>query len=303
MVDRMVAKRSSEAASDISSTIARRIREEIVRLADEQLKEVNQEFNRLVLDRATRMHLQPSEWNVTGSSDYLTLRLTVDQQSGLGAPAEFSPDSDFDAPAISLHESFINDLANAAFRGQNLPTELDANALQSLNDQLPFKLFEERDFLPETSVHVVLNARQPLHLRIADNRVEMQLRANRIELNDEKLENCRLSIVFRLKPNGDSITVQRIGEPRLLATGDTKVDDDAVRKFEQAVRNELLGAMLPTVEIPSVVENDGWTVRPEKFEAIRGWFTIVGHFSKPVEEETTPEDAPQQETAESVATN
>ena len=249
-------------------------------MAEQQLVEINKQFKQTLLDRATRMQMQPRLWDVAGTRDYLTIRLTVDQQSGLGAAGPLPESREFDAPAISMHESFVTDLANAAFRGQNFPTELDANALQSFNDQMPFKLFEQREFLPETHLHVFLHPRRPLRIRFTNGRVEMQLRASRMELDDESLEDCRLTIQFDLHPKGKTIVIRRDGEPRIWVAPDREVAEATIYKFEQAVRGELLAAMKREVEIPSVVETEQWNVQPDRLESSNGWLTVVGQFAK-----------------------
>jgi hypothetical protein len=285
VVDRLIARQAAEAAGRISNTVAERIQAELARLAEEQLGEINGQFQHAVLDRATRMQLQPRVWESTGSSQALTLRLTVDRQSGLGAPAPFATRKQGEAPAVSMHETFADSLANAAFRAQNFPTELDANTLQSFNDQLPVKLLERRDFLPDTRLRVFLNPRQPVRLRFLRHHIELELRANRMQLDDDALEDARLTVAFRVRPNGETVTVTLDGEPTVTVGSQRSVDPDLLRKFRQAAREELLAALKQRVEFPSVIESDGWTLRPDRVLAEESWLTVFGQFDPPPAED------------------
>lgn len=286
VVDRLIARQAAEAASQISATVSRRIREEFARLADEQLQEINGQFQQILLDRAIRMQMQPRRWQVSGSDDALTLRLTVDQHSGLAAPATRPLANPRQAPAVSMHETFAGDLANAAFRAQNFPTELDANTLQSFNDQLPVQVFERRDFLPDPRLRIVLHPRRPLRLRFARRRIELEFVSSRMELEGDVLENARLTLAFRLQPNGTMLVVTREGDANISVASPASEEGDAQRvaKFQQAVREELLAALKGEVELPSVVETEDWNLRPERILADAGWLTVVGQFG------VTPED-------------
>ncbi|MCO6456053.1 MAG: hypothetical protein J5I93_12205 [Pirellulaceae bacterium] len=275
LADRLVARRSAEAAGAISHAAREELRAEFSRRAAEQLAEFNRQFASSITDSAVRLQLQPRQWHTAADQSAFTVRVTQDRHSGLAAPRPCPDDARSDLPALTVHETFAADVLNSVYRGQNWPRDLDANGLQSFNDQLPVPLFEHRDFLPRTSLHVRLHERRPFELRFDRDRIQLVLRAERMRLDERELSGVALTLDFRLVAERRQIVLLREGEPRLEFTDDRTADQDLLERFTLACRQELLGAMKREVTIPAVLEQAGWTVWPERFESRPGWFTVL----------------------------
>jgi hypothetical protein len=278
VVEGAIGRRSGEAAEQISTTIEERLSREMQRLANEQLQQINDGFQRRIADPATRLLMWPRAWQVSADDQAVTLRVTEDRHCGLAAPSAWNGDTQADSPSLAVHESFATDLLNAVFRGQNWPRDMDANGLQSFNDQLPVPLFESREFLANTRLHVRLNARRPFDVRFTDDIIRLVLRADRLELDEQPLLEARLELVFRLSAEGHKLVMRREGPPRLRLGDDSSIAAEVIERFETACRDELLGAMKTEVAIPAVIETEDWTIRTDRLDARSGWFTLFAQF-------------------------
>ena len=249
------AGRSKHQAERIASRHAeRKVSEQMDRQADELLDTAQKDFAEKFRDPLRRRDEFPQILSMRTSEQFLfatLLQANAFQLAASGDPPAFTDGHDLD---VRVHQSLINNFAEALLGGVTLTDEKLAQLAKDLAGQVPEELKITPDVDPWS---ITFTAAQPITLDFAKGRLRIAIRGRRFTRSDRRIDRAmEISATYAMEKTAQGVKLTRQGQVQVIYLVGRRRRQSAEQvafrtfmrnKFEQVFKEELVtkGLELP----------------------------------------------------------
>lgn len=230
LVTKQVYKKKGEAEAIAAQRLERRMSTQFDERVAESLVETNTNLTKEVHEPLLRLDAHPQSVNMSTTSDALHLSVLQAGVEQLSAPTVApAVDPTHDA-AIVMHQSAVNNLAEAVFGGKTIRDRQVAEWVEIGTGDLPAEFRINRN----EPWSITFAQYQPVVIEFTESSLKVRIRGTRFTRGDEAVENLiEISAAYAIEKTENGVKLTRQGDVELTFPGTDQptVQQTAVKSF------------------------------------------------------------------------
>jgi hypothetical protein len=221
----------------------------------------------------------PRHVRVSSSSEQMQIELTQSNRFQLAAPSAPPPQNGPSDLSLRLHQSWVNNLAQALLAGRTFTEEAVQKEAIEIYGELPEKLRPDPEDEPWS---ISLAARRPVTIEFLDRRLDVTVRGSRYTSGEREFSSMNVRAIYQLERTERGAKLVRQGDLEILPPGFDPTKDrlSASQVALRRLLSKRFGKLLePTIETHGLELPGEWKkvgrLKLDRLDADAGWLALA----------------------------